>query len=132
MCPRRAGHRLTSRNSKPGQSSHRFPHFLPGGRQFLFCAQGTSPGLYLGSLDSPESKRLAAATSGALFVPPNWLLFVRQGTLLAQRFDLARGELTGEPVSVADQVAFNPSFSVWRIFGLSRPGRSLIAPATPP
>ena len=35
------------------QTSHRAPHFLPGGRQFLFFAQGPAEttGLYLGSLE---------------------------------------------------------------------------------
>jgi dipeptidyl aminopeptidase/acylaminoacyl peptidase len=88
-----------------GQNSHRWPHFLPGGRQFLFYVQGKGAGLYLGSLDSPNSKRIADADTGAQFVAPDWLLFLRQGALVAQHFDLARGELTGEPVSIADQVA---------------------------
>ncbi len=95
----------------PGQGSHRFPHFLPGGRQFLFYVMGTSAGIYLGSLDSPASKRLAAADTSAEFMRPDWLLFLRQDTLFAQRVDLTRGEVTGEPVPVANQVAFNPSFS---------------------
>jgi hypothetical protein len=37
---------------------------------------------------------LAAADSAGLYVPPGWLLFVRQGTLVAQRFDPAREDLT--------------------------------------
>jgi Tol biopolymer transport system component len=41
-------------------------------------------------------------------VAPGWLLFVRQGTLLAQPFDLARRTLGGEPITVADSVAFEP------------------------
>jgi Tol biopolymer transport system component len=108
------------------QSSHRFPQFLPGGRQFLFYAQGTpeTSGIYLGSLDSPGTKRLAAAdTAGAYFSeqaastartrsPDGWLLFIRAGTLLAQRLDLGRGELTGDPVTVADPVTFDGAFNV--------------------
>ena len=37
-----------------------------------------------------------------------WLLFVRQGTLWAQRFDLGRRTISGEPTAVADSVAFEP------------------------
>jgi Tol biopolymer transport system component len=91
----------------PAQGGHRWPHFLPGGRQFLFYVHGEGGGLYLGSLDSLDSKRLAPADSGAQFVAPDWLLFLRQGTLMAQHLDLRRGELTGEPVSIAEQVAFD-------------------------
>ena len=110
--PATAGAPVSVTTLAPGQFSHRFPHFLPGGRQFLFYALGASAGFYLGSLDSPASKRLAAADTSAEFMQPNWLLFLRQGTLLAQHVDLARGELTGEPMTVADHVAFNPGLSV--------------------
>jgi Tol biopolymer transport system component len=96
----------------PGQASQRFPRFLPGGRQFLFSGTGASAGLYLGSLDSQKIRRLGTADTNAEFVLPNWLLFVRQGTLVAQRVDLARGELTGGPVTVADRVLVHPSFAV--------------------
>jgi Tol biopolymer transport system component len=45
------------------QSSHRFPTFLPDNHHFLFYAQGTpdTSGIYLGSLDSPNTTRLTAA-----------------------------------------------------------------------
>jgi Tol biopolymer transport system component len=92
------------------QSGHRFPHFLPGGQQFLFYATGNAEiaGIYLGSLDSPESRRLTAADTAGAYLPAGWLLFLRGGTLLAQQLDLGRGVLTGDPVTVADSVAFDP------------------------
>ena len=109
----------------PGQTGHFFPQFLPGGRQFLFSVAGQTEteGMYLGSLDSPESRRLTAADSAAnsmpsggiaadakgMYLPSGWLLYTRQGTLVARRFDPARGELTSDPVIVADAVV---SFSV--------------------
>src|SRR5438552_2596371 len=47
------------------QSSHRFPEFLPDGKRFLFYVQSTPEiqGVYLGSLDGGEPKRLTAADS---------------------------------------------------------------------
>jgi len=39
------------------------------------------------------------------YVSPGYLLFLLQGSLMAQRFDPDRLELAGEPVRVADQVA---------------------------
>jgi Tol biopolymer transport system component len=36
-----------------------------------------------------------------------WLLWVRAGTLVAQRLDLGRKALTGDPVNLADPVAFD-------------------------
>ena len=113
-----------------GQSSHRFPSFLPDGRHFLFYALGTpdTAGIYLGTLDAPDTHRLTAADAAGVFLPSvrsmgagsteartasegGWLLWVRAGTLVAQRLDLARAALTGDPVTLADAVAVDPSAS---------------------
>ncbi len=94
-----------------GQTSHRFPLFLPGGRQFVFYAAGTEAvrGIYLGSLDSPDITRLTEADANGAYLAtpsgPGWLLFVRDGALVARRFDSARRELGGDPVTVAESVA---------------------------
>jgi serine/threonine protein kinase len=101
------GERLAVTKFEKGQISHRFPQFLPGGRQFLFYVLGGGGGIYLGSLDAPETKRLTAADSAGFYAPQGWLLFIRAGTLLAQRLDLARRELTGDLVTLADPVVFN-------------------------
>ena len=97
-------------------NTHGFPVFLPDGRHFLyFVRSGSSEntGIYLGSLDSkPEQqapKRLVATNFGARFVPfPDGeggvILFDREGTLLAQPFDLRRLETVGEAVPVAEQL----------------------------
>jgi serine/threonine protein kinase/Tol biopolymer transport system component len=91
------------------QASHRFPQFLPGGRQFLFYAQGTSQtgGIYIGSLDSTETKRLTASDAAGVYMPPGWLLWVRGGTLVAQRLDLARLALNGDRINLADLVGID-------------------------
>jgi eukaryotic-like serine/threonine-protein kinase len=106
------------------QTNHRFPQFLPGGRQFLFYAVGTpeTAGIYLGSLDAPETKRLTAADTAGLYAPSGWLLFVRQGTLVARRFDSARGELTGDPVRVADRVGVDLASGNLGAFSVSAAG----------
>ncbi len=92
----------------PRQTAHLFPHFLPDGRRFLYYARGTADGagIHLGSLDSPSTTRLTAADTAAAYLPPGWLLFVRQQRLVAQRFDLSGAVLSGEPETVADPAAF--------------------------
>ena len=65
-------------------------------------------GVYLGTLESSEVTRLLASDTQAEYVEPGWLLFVRQGTLLAQRFDLSRRMLGGDPITVADAITFDP------------------------
>jgi Tol biopolymer transport system component len=99
----------------PGQSSHRYPHFLPDGKHFIYFAMGTPGGVFVASLDSPEGLHLVDADSPALYAPQGDLLFVRQGTLLAQSFDAGKLQLSGEPVPVAEHVAYDGparSFSV--------------------
>jgi len=89
---------------------HRYPQFLPGARRFLFFSDGTSDerGVYLGSLDSTDATRLVASDSQAAYLAPHWLLFVRRGTLLAQRFDIDRRLIIGDAVMVAESVAWDP------------------------
>jgi Tol biopolymer transport system component len=98
----------------PGQALHSFPNFLPRGRQFLFWARGTpdTGGIYLGSLDAAEPTRLTAADSAGAYAAAGWLLFVRQGTLIGRRFDAGRGKLTGDTLTVADPVGFDPDWGV--------------------
>jgi Tol biopolymer transport system component/predicted Ser/Thr protein kinase len=102
----------------PQQASHRFPHVLPDGRRFLFYVQGApdTAGIYLGALDGSAPTRLTPADSAGVFLRSGpgpaeasgeggWLLWVRAGTLVAQRLDVVQAALTGEPVTLADGVA---------------------------
>jgi Tol biopolymer transport system component len=89
------------------ESSHRWPSFLPDGRHFLYLVFGTKReeiGVFLASLETGEMKRLVTAESNALYAPPGFLLFAREGALMAQSFDAAERQLTGEPFSLADRV----------------------------
>ncbi len=90
----------------PQQTSHRYPQFLPDGRRFFFYVTGTPDvrGLYAGSLDSKETRRLVDADTGGVFAPPDSVLFVRQATLYAQHLDLNKLTPTGEPFVVAENV----------------------------
>ncbi len=89
--------------AEPGES-HRFPLFLPGGSHFLYTSVGgSSPGIYLASLDDTAGRRLLADESSAHFAPASeaggtrYLLFLRDGKLMAQPFGADRLELAGEP-----------------------------------
>jgi eukaryotic-like serine/threonine-protein kinase len=89
------------------QSSHRYPFFLPDGRHFLFFATGATgetTGIYLGALDSPGAQRLTQAQTPGVYLSPEWLLWVRADTLVAQRLSLERKALVGEPVTLADSI----------------------------
>jgi eukaryotic-like serine/threonine-protein kinase len=103
-----------TRVETPRQVSHRGPQFLPDGRHFLFYARGNSEGrgVYLASLDSLSSRRLCDADAGGIFGPSRSVLFIRQGTLFAQPFDLAKLDFSGDPQIVARDVAFDDGISI--------------------
>ncbi|MCA1576164.1 MAG: hypothetical protein LC794_02215 [Acidobacteria bacterium] len=84
--------------------SHRYPWFLPDGRHFLYLVRGAAgddTAIYVGSLDSKETKRLVTAQSGGIYSPPGYLLYVRDETLVAHTFDAETLELKGEALSIA-------------------------------
>jgi Tol biopolymer transport system component len=106
---------VTVLDSARGETGHFGPVFLPDGQHFLYLRRGKpeSTGIYVGSLEAmPEkqaSRRILAAQYAAEFVPARngsgEILSLREGTLVAQPFNLRRLELTGEAVPVAEQVA---------------------------
>jgi Tol biopolymer transport system component len=87
-----------------------WPQFLPDGRHFLYVVTSRRTeraGIYAGSLDSGSARRVAATRSYAVYVPDGFLLFIQDGTLVAQPFDAATLRASGKPIPVADRVAFN-------------------------
>jgi eukaryotic-like serine/threonine-protein kinase len=78
------------------------PVFLPDGRHFLYSlvGSGKEDGIYLASLDGQENRRILADASWAT-VATGHLLFVRDGTLMAQPFDASRGNTEGDAAPLA-------------------------------
>jgi len=88
-----------------------WPYFLPGGETFLYVAYGGSDdqnGLWMAMADGSNRRRVMSGDFSSLsrfeYAPSGWLLFVRENTLVAQRFDAARGELAGEAIPIADGI----------------------------
>ena len=101
---------VTTLDASRKEDGHYWPHFLPDGNHFLYFARSTNPennAIYAASLDSPEKKLLLNAMSNVVYVPPGYLLFNREGTLMAQPFDAERIELTGEAVPIVEDLQFN-------------------------
>jgi Tol biopolymer transport system component len=90
-------------------SSHRWPFLLPDGKHFLYFAMHHDPsklsnnGVYYDSLDGRENRLLIHSQSNAIYAA-GFLLFGRGDQLLAQPFDTAKGELSGEPQTVSSGV----------------------------
>jgi Tol biopolymer transport system component len=98
---------LTRLDSSRGELAHYHPYFLPDGRHFLYLAIGSQPeleGFRVGSLDSRETKPLVNTHASGAYAPPGYLLFLRDRTLMAQKFDASRLVIAGEPFLVADEV----------------------------
>ena len=96
----------------PGELFLRFPSFLPDGRRFLYLVrQADGPSrIYVGSLDAGAPPTLVhEGQSRAVLARTGHLLFVRDGVLLAQRFDDRALRLVGEPRPIATRVANNPA-----------------------
>jgi len=104
---------VTKPDRARGEIYHFWPEFLPDGRHFLYLAgakRKDDSALYIGSLEGGESRRLMQANSRTVYAPPGLLLYVREGTLLAQSFDAQTLRLSGEPVTIAEHVGnFSPT-----------------------
>jgi eukaryotic-like serine/threonine-protein kinase len=110
---------------------HVLPSFLPDGRHFLYLRTSTSRengGVYVGDINAkPEeqySRRLLETTSGPVYVPSSpsgtgQILFLRQGTLMSQKFDADDLKLSGDAVRVVGQVG---SFIDYGFFSASNNG----------
>jgi Tol biopolymer transport system component len=84
-----------------------FPQFLPDGQHFLYSLGGGAErrGAYVGQLDGTGTSRIIDTDpTPAVYAPPQ-LLFIRQGTLFAQAFDIQRLALAGEAIPIADRVS---------------------------
>ena len=64
-------------------------------------------GVYMGTLDGGEPTRILATETAAVYAPPGALLWVRDGVLVAQRFDPAREVISDQPIPVAQTVGLD-------------------------
>jgi Tol biopolymer transport system component/predicted Ser/Thr protein kinase len=99
-----------------GQALHAVLDVLPDGRHFLYTRGGApgSRGVYVGVIDATPDEQpdtpIVMTDFGAAFVPTpgasseGHLLLLRDATLLAQPFDAAALQTSGEPASIAENV----------------------------
>jgi eukaryotic-like serine/threonine-protein kinase len=88
-----------------GDAGLRFPYFLPDKRHFLYVSlprKQSGFDVYVGALDSKESKRIGSALSAPIYAGPGYLLFVLGERLVAQRFDLSTLQTVGKAMPLAD------------------------------
>jgi serine/threonine protein kinase/Tol biopolymer transport system component len=89
-----------------GETGHGWPFFLPDGKRFLYVAfrRDEPAEIRLGSLGSFETEKLTEGDSRVEYVAPNYLVFERNRTLLAQPFDPDAGKLAGDPFPLTEGI----------------------------
>ncbi len=112
-------------DSEAGETGYGSPQFLPDGDRFLMFVRHDDParrGIYVSSLSRPGQKTRVLATSRKVMFTggengeTSYMLYLQNGTLLAQRIDGQTLALRGDPVPLSPAVArFPPGFhaSFW-------------------
>jgi Tol biopolymer transport system component len=93
-----------------GEGGIAWPSFLPDGRHFLAIASNASnangtAAVRLGVVGSLDTRVVGKSDGRAEYAEPGYLLFVRETTLMGQRFDPARGRNSGDPLAIAENLS---------------------------
>ena len=106
--------------------SNRWPQFLPDGEHFLYvnapngaCTELSE--LRFSSLDGKQDVSVIKTCSSAAFAN-GYLLYWRDGNLVAQPMNAHTGVLSGVPTVVAEHASFDPLFSIVE-FSVSAEGK---------
>ena len=123
---------MTVLNPSAKDEFHLLPTFLPDGRHFIYLRISPSEmdvsGVYVGTVDAKpheqSAQRLMPYEIGIAYAAandsgPGHLLFLREGTVMAQPFDEKRLALEGTPEPVAERVG---SFRDAAFFSVSANG----------
>ena len=83
-----------------------WPLYLPDGERFLYTESAPKQGIVLAE---PNGRRttLVEVVSQMQWIEPDWLVYVREGTLVAQRIDLSARRTVGDPVAILGSVAYS-------------------------
>jgi len=118
---------VTTLDSARQEGSHRWPSFLPDGRDFLYLVRAASEtgeaegdAIFVGSLDGSVKKFLVQSSFNPVYVD-GYLLFARGETLLAQRFDPEALSLDGDPVILQEGMLTDLGYNM-AVFTVSSTG----------
>lgn len=108
--------------------SDRWPSFLPDGKHFLFLhspfgTSGDRNEVHLGSLDGTDQLLFQGRFYAAQYAAGR-LLAVRDGSLLAWKFDVSSGKVSGDPVRVVDKIETD-DITALPVFSISNQGTLL-------
>ena len=107
---------ITVFDSTRGESTHRYPWFLPDGKHFLYLARqsgagaGREPTIFVGELGSNQRTQVMEVASNVQYAS-GYLLYVREGVLVAQRFDPKTFAVSGPALPLIDEARMDERFS---------------------
>jgi eukaryotic-like serine/threonine-protein kinase len=105
---------VTKMQPEKGERGHVAPEVLPDGKTLLYTVLtggSRDEGMLVAQrLDNGERKTLISQGTSARFLPPNHLLYVSGGNLMAVEFDPRKLEVIGSAVTVMPDVAMLPDF----------------------
>jgi serine/threonine protein kinase len=93
----------TTLDATSGETAHRFPQFLPDGKHFLYVAlpgKDNTAATRVGTLDTKPGPVLLWSYTRATYAEPGYLLYLQNGSILAQPFDARTLKLNGSPAAV--------------------------------
>jgi len=127
-------HALTVLDTLNGERTHRWPDALPGGEWVLYTVgMIDSPGDYESatiagySRKTGEKRVLLEGASMARYAHPGFLIFARNGILMAAPFDASNPKVTGTAFPVIGPVAREPTSGVVH-FCVARDGTLVMVP----
>jgi serine/threonine protein kinase len=105
-----------------GEARILWPSYLPDGERFLYLLRyDDGRGELMLAEPGTKPRPVMAVQSNTQYSDPGYLLFAKEGALLARRFDAKSGTVKGDPFSVAESVryALSPGTAA---FAVSRTG----------
>jgi Tol biopolymer transport system component len=117
-------------------TTDRFPTMIAGTNSFVYLHQAQDPetsGVYFMSVKGGEASRILPDDTSIAYLPGasaarGWLIFSRNGGVLAQPFDPAHGRLAGDAVQIAESISAGGNSGKWA-FSASLNGTVVVRPA---
>ena len=97
---------MSTLDRRNGETQHAWPFMLPDGKRFIFQAfrlgSNRKTLIRLGTIGKLASVVVDSSDSRAEFMAPDHLVYVKDGAVIARRFDLAKAKVIGNPVVIGE------------------------------
>lgn len=105
--------RVTTVRKESGETSHRWPQFLPDGRHFVFFVVGDEKvrGTHAASLDAAAHTMVLQTNSVAVY-SEGYLLFFRDSKLAAQAYTPTTASVHGRVLFLPDRIGYAQSWGI--------------------